>query len=692
MKSILVLLLSVPLLCFAQDFQFRQEFDTIPVEINGWHPVAPWTGGDSETAPEFCDIDADGDYDCFIGNTGCRITHYENIGSGTNPQFKYRTRFFGEVIIDSIYYGRLDPAFVDIDDDGDFDLFSSCAKGLVHFWENQGTPQVAEFIHITDSLEYIDELGRAHIDFTDIDNDGDYDMFIGDNIGRLNYYENVGTPDSFDFEEVTSYFDSIDVGDKAAPCFVDIDADGDDDLFIGEKYGKIWFYRNDSDSTGLHFTYITDYYNNIDVSDAASPDFVDLEGDGDFDLVIGRDVSYPNTPVYGDVVFYTNIGTPQAAEWELLSEQYLTWDIGGSLGIHGCDIDGDFDYDLFIMLQYCSPDYFAYYENIGNSQEAYFLRITDNYQDIHENGSNPCFADIDEDLDYDLFLGEGVIPNPPYPGLHLFENIGTPQNAVFNLVSENLVPWNYDVCIRPALVDIDADGDKDLFLTDNDGVFYFWENIGSASHPQFSNNPVLNWQGISLPGGLTFCFADIDNDDDDDLFFNHPGYNLFWFYENIGTPQNANMQFITQTFLGEDIELLSPGAVDFVDIDDDGDGDFIFSGNRGGMMFFRNITGDTTGVKSSKQRNNIAQVQLRIHPNPANSSAHISFISPQPLNANLTIYNLLGEKVATLTNGIQPWGSCSFQWNASGLASGVYLVSLEAGGNFSQARKVMLVK
>ena len=689
----LLIILILPLMLSAQEFQFRQEFDTIPVEINGWRPFAPWMGGDLETAPEFCDIDADGDFDCFVGNWGYKITYYENVSEGDSIQFSFITKCFAGIVLDSIYSGRLDPAFVDIDDDGDFDLFSSCAKGLVHFWENQGTPQVAEFIHITDSLEYIDELGRAHIDFTDIDNDGDYDMFIGDNIGRLNYYENVGTPDTFDFEGVTSYFDSIDVGDKAAPCFVDIDADGDDDLFIGEEYGKIWYYRNDSDSTTLNFTYITNYYDSIDVSDYASPDFIDIDGDNDFDLFIGRDVLLSNVPSPGDIFYYENIGTSQSASWSLVTRNYFAIQLGWASGNHGTDIDADSDYDMFLNSRLW--DLISYYKNIGTVDSAFFRWITDSYQDISVNGIL-FFTDIDSDNDPDLFMGEAVIPNPPYPGLHLFENIGTPQNAVFNLVSENLVPWNYNVGIRPALADIDADGDKDLFLTDNEPTFFFFENIGNPSSPVFAN-PVLNWQGITPETGSPMCFYDIDQDGDSDLFLiPHCWYDILWFYRNNGTPEIPDFELETQHFLGEGVEI-GPDGIDIVDIDDDGDGDFLFSTQNGGMMFFRNITGDTVKVNNP---NSTLTPTFSLHPcypNPFNSTTTLQIELPQRSKVEIELYNIRGQFIRNIYSGLQNAGSPKFRFDASDLASGVYFYkfraeSLKNAKKFSEVNKLILLK
>jgi hypothetical protein len=80
--------------------------------------------------------------------------------------------------------------------------------------------------------------------FADIDADGDYDLFIGTSEGRVEYYQNTGTPDNAVFVRVTNHYASTDPMQEAVPAFADIDADGDLDLFVGNLTGGIHFYRN----------------------------------------------------------------------------------------------------------------------------------------------------------------------------------------------------------------------------------------------------------------------------------------------------------------------------------------------------------------------------------------------------------------------------------------------------------------
>jgi hypothetical protein len=74
------LFLLLPTLLFAQEFQFQQEISTIPVTIGSQDLIAPWTGGSTGSDPEFCDIDADSDYDMFTAHAAGYIWFLENIG------------------------------------------------------------------------------------------------------------------------------------------------------------------------------------------------------------------------------------------------------------------------------------------------------------------------------------------------------------------------------------------------------------------------------------------------------------------------------------------------------------------------------------------------------------------------------------------------------------------------------------
>jgi hypothetical protein len=79
------------------------------------------------------------------------------------------------------------------------------------------------------------------------------------------------------------------------------------------------------------------------------------------------------------------------------------------------------------------------------------------------------------------------------------------------------------------------------------------------------------------------------------------------------------------------------------------------------------------------------------YPNPFNPSTTIEFSLPRAGLVTLAVYNIVGEKVATLISEDLTAGSYKFQWDARGLASGVYFYRIEAG-DYTKSRKMLLIR
>ncbi|MEW6061379.1 MAG: T9SS type A sorting domain-containing protein [Bacteroidota bacterium] len=79
------------------------------------------------------------------------------------------------------------------------------------------------------------------------------------------------------------------------------------------------------------------------------------------------------------------------------------------------------------------------------------------------------------------------------------------------------------------------------------------------------------------------------------------------------------------------------------------------------------------------------------YPNPFNPSTVINFSLPVSGFVTVKVYDVVGREIATLVNGFQQAGSYAVDFDATGLAGGVYLYRLTAG-SFSQVKKMMLVK
>jgi len=78
-------------------------------------------------------------------------------------------------------------------------------------------------------------------------------------------------------------------------------------------------------------------------------------------------------------------------------------------------------------------------------------------------------------------------------------------------------------------------------------------------------------------------------------------------------------------------------------------------------------------------------------PNPFNPTTTISFNLPQSELVNLTIYNLMGQKVTTLLDRPLGAGEHSVAWNGSNVASGVYFYVLDVG-TATMTQKMLLLK
>jgi len=194
----------------------------------------------------FVDIDHDGDYDMFAGDFLGDTLFYENTGTSASPAFAAAvTDPFGIQGVPGIFIppggpfgpggGFIpvggSPAFADIDGDGDADAFIGTSKGDVLYYQNTGTAESPSF-----TLEpgLFGNVGStAQPAFADVDGDGDLDAFIDNNNGDITYYENTGTATSPAFStSVANPFGLVNEGAGGAVVFTDIDKDGDLDALV----------------------------------------------------------------------------------------------------------------------------------------------------------------------------------------------------------------------------------------------------------------------------------------------------------------------------------------------------------------------------------------------------------------------------------------------------------------------------
>ena len=79
------------------------------------------------------------------------------------------------------------------------------------------------------------------------------------------------------------------------------------------------------------------------------------------------------------------------------------------------------------------------------------------------------------------------------------------------------------------------------------------------------------------------------------------------------------------------------------------------------------------------------------YPNPFNPETKIKYSVPQKSLVILEVFNILGEKVASLVNKVQEAGRYEVNFDASKLACGIYIYNLKSG-RFSSVKKMLLMK
>src|SRR5262249_35623638 len=136
------------------------------------------------------------------------------------------------------------------------------------------------------------------------------DAVVGEASGILHYLRNTGTALAPVFAQQTGAanpFNGVDVGNLSTPSFVDLDGDGDSDAVVGEGDGTLNYFKNTGTAVAPTFTQqlgAANPFNGVDVGSYSAPSFADRDGDGDLDAVVGER--------YGTLSYFRNTGTALA--------------------------------------------------------------------------------------------------------------------------------------------------------------------------------------------------------------------------------------------------------------------------------------------------------------------------------------------------------------------------------------------
>jgi len=200
------------------------------------------------------------------------VLYYENIGN-SQTVFDYQQDDFlqGEVI--DLGRGAY-PAFFDYNNDGLEDLLVgndgyldtsvNAMVGQLALFENVGTTSRAEYDLVdrdfgglsTIPLDLSTNGPQRYLlpALADLDGDGDADLILGDDDGRLHFFKDQSAPSAnanFVLEEAD--FQKINVFDQSAPALVDVNQDGLTDLVLGNALGALEYHQNVGDSSNPIF-------------------------------------------------------------------------------------------------------------------------------------------------------------------------------------------------------------------------------------------------------------------------------------------------------------------------------------------------------------------------------------------------------------------------------------------------------
>jgi Tol biopolymer transport system component len=304
---------------------------------------------------------------------------YRNDGSGTFTQLVENPITLGAAWTEGV-------AWVDFDEDGDFDLFTTNANGQPNgLFRNDGSGgfEAADGGPLTQEA-----MSSTMSCWADFDGDGDLDAFVVNRDGENDaMYRNDGDGR---FQRIERAPPVSNGGEGRACGAADADGDGDIDLYVANgRRERNYYYRNDG---GWQFTEVTEGAFVRDTAYSYGVSWVDFDYDDDLDLYVSN-ISESNA-------LYVNDG---AGSFTPLSEGPLVSDGGVSKGQTWGDFDNDGDLDLFVANGTEAPDMRNFlYRNDG---PAGFVRVLEGPIATHaDTSAGAAAADYDRDGDLDLFV------------------------------------------------------------------------------------------------------------------------------------------------------------------------------------------------------------------------------------------------------------------------------------------------
>ncbi len=289
------------------------------------------------------------------------------LTSGANAQFSQVAD------IDNPFLGIADnrpaPALADMDADGDLDLVLGTAGGAIRYFANVGTAFAGTYAERVGTANPFFNLniaiaaaGFSNTVPTLLDLNGDLraDLVLGFNTGEVVLAMQAASPPHFSgFVPLTAVYGALpqnmDIGQDAAPLLVDIDVDGDIDIVLGGAKvddDELFANVNINYNQGAYIadtapSFIGKLYDVEDNEQWARPAAADLDSDGDFDLVFGIHDEEGRHKLY----YYENqpvLGVPVFNRSKAVPLKAFDGEVSAFPAPAFADIDSDGDMDIVV--------------------------------------------------------------------------------------------------------------------------------------------------------------------------------------------------------------------------------------------------------------------------------------------------------------------------------------------------------
>ena len=347
--------------------------------------------------------------DLFVANSqqGGLNFLYRNNGDGTFTKIST-----GSIVTDG--GNSLGCAWGDYDNDGSLDLFvangGGGSLGTNSLYRNNGNDT---FTKITSGVVVTDAKVSFKGAWSDYNHDGFLDLFVGDNGGGKNaLYRNNGDGN---FTKITSG-SIVNEGGSSIPCaWADYDNDGFPDLFVGNRQGANFLYRNQGDGT---FVKVTSGSIVNDAGHSIGCTWGDYDNDGFLDLFVSNGgIAFPTNNF-----LYHNNGDGTFAK---VTTGAIVTDVGNFISCAWGDYDNDGFLDLFVTRQLGQGN--VLYHNNGDGT---FARVTEGSIVNDRGNSVGCaWGDYDNDGFLDLFVTNGAFGGENQTNF-LYRNNGNNNNWI----------------------------------------------------------------------------------------------------------------------------------------------------------------------------------------------------------------------------------------------------------------------